>query len=78
MTGRPDPIWRPITVGTLSLSHRLVVPPHGGGNGNLMGDNGQFELAGAHPDVRVIGDAYAPRRTVFATRLAWATMLDLN
>ena len=36
------------------------------------------ELGGRHPDVRVIGDAYAPRRTVFATRQAWATMLELN
>jgi 2,4-dienoyl-CoA reductase-like NADH-dependent reductase (Old Yellow Enzyme family) len=36
------------------------------------------ELRGRHPDVRILGDAYAPRRTVFATRQAWATMLELN
>ncbi|MCU0261257.1 MAG: NAD(P)/FAD-dependent oxidoreductase, partial [Ilumatobacteraceae bacterium] len=36
------------------------------------------DLRGRHDDVRVIGDAYAPRRTVFATRQAWATMLELN
>ena len=25
-----------------------------------------------HPDVHLLGDAYAPRRVVFATRQAWA------
>jgi hypothetical protein len=28
-------------------------------------------LQGAHPDVHLLGDAYAPRRMVFATRQAW-------
>jgi dimethylglycine catabolism A len=36
-------ISQPITVGTLSLDHRLVVPPHGGGNGNLVGSEAEFE-----------------------------------
>ena len=36
------------------------------------------ELKHRHPDVRLIGDAYAPRRMVFATRQAWAVMLSLN
>jgi 2,4-dienoyl-CoA reductase-like NADH-dependent reductase (Old Yellow Enzyme family)/NADPH-dependent 2,4-dienoyl-CoA reductase/sulfur reductase-like enzyme len=36
-------INRPINVGTLSLDHRLVVPPHGGGNGNLLGSEVEFE-----------------------------------
>jgi 2,4-dienoyl-CoA reductase-like NADH-dependent reductase (Old Yellow Enzyme family)/NADPH-dependent 2,4-dienoyl-CoA reductase/sulfur reductase-like enzyme len=36
-------VLRPISVGTLSLDHRLVVPPHGGGNGNLLGSDAEFE-----------------------------------
>ncbi len=28
-------------------------------------------LSGAHPDVHLLGDAYAPRRMVFATRQAF-------
>jgi 2,4-dienoyl-CoA reductase-like NADH-dependent reductase (Old Yellow Enzyme family)/thioredoxin reductase len=36
-------VTRSITVGTLSLDHRLVVPPHGGGNGNLVGTPAEFE-----------------------------------
>jgi 2,4-dienoyl-CoA reductase-like NADH-dependent reductase (Old Yellow Enzyme family)/thioredoxin reductase len=35
------------------------------------------ELSGQHPDVHVLGDAYAPRRLVFATRQAYALALDL-
>jgi 2,4-dienoyl-CoA reductase-like NADH-dependent reductase (Old Yellow Enzyme family)/thioredoxin reductase len=35
--------FTPIRVGTLALDHRLVVPPHGGGNGNLMGSEDEFE-----------------------------------
>jgi len=35
--------FAPIQVGTLSLDHRMVVPPHGGGNGNLMGTEADFE-----------------------------------
>jgi 2,4-dienoyl-CoA reductase-like NADH-dependent reductase (Old Yellow Enzyme family)/thioredoxin reductase len=36
-------VFEPLRVGTLSLDHRLVVPPHGGGNGNLMGTEAEFE-----------------------------------
>ena len=36
-------VFRPIQVGTLSLDHRLVVPPHGGGNGSLLGTAADFE-----------------------------------
>lgn len=36
-------VFRPIEVGALKLDHRLVVPPHGGGNGNLMGTDADFE-----------------------------------
>ena len=36
-------VFRPIQVGTLSLDHRMVVPPHGGGNGGLLGDEASFE-----------------------------------
>ncbi len=36
-------VFSPIRVGTLSLDHRLVVPPHGGGNGNLLGTDAEFE-----------------------------------
>jgi 2,4-dienoyl-CoA reductase-like NADH-dependent reductase (Old Yellow Enzyme family)/thioredoxin reductase len=36
-------VHRPVQVGTLSLDHRLVVPPHGGGNGSLLGSDAEFE-----------------------------------
>ena len=36
-------MFRPLAVGTFSLDHRLVVPPHGGGNGSLMGTDAEFE-----------------------------------
>ena len=36
-------IFRPIQVGTMALDHRLVVPPHGGGAGSLVGTDEQFE-----------------------------------
>jgi 2,4-dienoyl-CoA reductase-like NADH-dependent reductase (Old Yellow Enzyme family)/thioredoxin reductase len=36
-------VFAPITVGTLQLDHRMVVPPHGGGNGNLLGTDAEFE-----------------------------------
>jgi 2,4-dienoyl-CoA reductase-like NADH-dependent reductase (Old Yellow Enzyme family)/NADPH-dependent 2,4-dienoyl-CoA reductase/sulfur reductase-like enzyme len=34
---------RPITVGTMKLSHRLFVPTHGGGAGSLTADDARFE-----------------------------------
>jgi 2,4-dienoyl-CoA reductase-like NADH-dependent reductase (Old Yellow Enzyme family)/thioredoxin reductase len=36
-------VFAPINVGTLTLTQRVVVPPHGGGNGNLMGTPDEFE-----------------------------------
>ena len=36
-------VFRPVRVGTMELDHRLVVSPHGGGNGNLMGTDDEFE-----------------------------------
>ena len=36
-------IFAPIRVGTMSLGHRLVVPPHSGGGGALLGTEEQFE-----------------------------------
>lgn len=54
-------LWEPITVGTMALSHRLVVPPHGGGNGNLMGSADHFEqhcalwLAKVHGGIEWVG-----------------------
>ena len=41
--GRYRHVFRPIRVGTLDLDHRLVVPPHGGGNGGLLGSDADFE-----------------------------------
>ena len=35
------------------------------------------ELSGCHPNVHVLGDAYAPRRLVFATRQAYALAREL-
>ena len=54
-------VFRPIRVGTLSLDHRIVVPPHGGGNGNLLGSTAEFEqhfamwLAKAHGGIQWLG-----------------------
>ena len=36
------------------------------------------ELKGRHPDVHLLGDAYAPRRVVFATRQAWDLVRTLR
>jgi 2,4-dienoyl-CoA reductase-like NADH-dependent reductase (Old Yellow Enzyme family)/thioredoxin reductase len=36
-------VFQPLRVGRIDLRHRLVVPPHGGGNGNLMGTEAEFE-----------------------------------
>lgn len=38
----------PIRVGTMALDHRLVVPPHSGGAGSLLGGADQFELLCAY------------------------------
>jgi 2,4-dienoyl-CoA reductase-like NADH-dependent reductase (Old Yellow Enzyme family) len=36
-------IFAPIRVGTMMLGHRLVIPPHSGGGGALLGTEEQFE-----------------------------------
>ena len=36
-------VFRPLRVGTMALDHRLVVPPHGGGAGSLVGTEELFE-----------------------------------
>ena len=43
MTTTAEGIFTPIQVGTMSLGHRLVVPPHSGGGGALLGTEEQFE-----------------------------------
>jgi 2,4-dienoyl-CoA reductase-like NADH-dependent reductase (Old Yellow Enzyme family) len=43
MTTAAEGIFTPIQVGTMSLGHRLVVPPHSGGGGALLGTEEQFE-----------------------------------
>jgi 2,4-dienoyl-CoA reductase-like NADH-dependent reductase (Old Yellow Enzyme family) len=36
------------------------------------------ELRPSHPEVHLLGDAYAPRRVVYATRQAWSLAAELN
>ena len=44
-----------------------------------VGDDSLYrELKHRHPDVRILGDAFAPRRMVFATRQAWELALALG
>jgi 2,4-dienoyl-CoA reductase-like NADH-dependent reductase (Old Yellow Enzyme family)/threonine dehydrogenase-like Zn-dependent dehydrogenase len=43
MTTATSGIFSPIRVGTMSLGHRLVVPPHSGGGGALLGTEEQFD-----------------------------------
>ena len=43
MTTAAAGIFSPIQVGTMSLGHRLVVPPHSGGGGALLGTEEQFD-----------------------------------
>jgi 2,4-dienoyl-CoA reductase-like NADH-dependent reductase (Old Yellow Enzyme family) len=43
MTTAATGVFSPIRVGTMSLGHRLVVPPHSGGGGALLGTEEQFE-----------------------------------
>jgi 2,4-dienoyl-CoA reductase-like NADH-dependent reductase (Old Yellow Enzyme family) len=43
MTTATEGIFSPIRVGTMSLGHRLVVPPHSGGGGALLGTEEQFD-----------------------------------
>ena len=43
MTTAAADAFSPIRVGTMSLGHRLVVPPHSGGGGALLGTEEQFD-----------------------------------
>jgi hypothetical protein len=43
MTPAAAGVFSPTRVGTMSLGHRLVVPPHSGGGGALLGTEEQFE-----------------------------------
>jgi 2,4-dienoyl-CoA reductase-like NADH-dependent reductase (Old Yellow Enzyme family)/thioredoxin reductase len=49
--------FTPITVGTMQLSHRLVVPPHSGGSGRLVDDEAAFQRHCAYWVERVRGGA---------------------
>jgi hypothetical protein len=46
--------------------------------GAVANDSLYRQVKHLHPDVRLLGDAYAPRRMVFATRQAWQLALDLG
>ncbi|WP_370324142.1 FAD-dependent oxidoreductase [Euzebya sp.] len=48
-------LFDPITVGTIRLDHRLVMPPHSGGRGALLGRPDQFERFCAYWVERVRG-----------------------
>ena len=54
-------VFPPVTVGTMKLRNRIMVPPHESAIGHLQ-----------RPDVHLPGDAFAPRRLVAATRHAYA------
>jgi 2,4-dienoyl-CoA reductase-like NADH-dependent reductase (Old Yellow Enzyme family) len=43
MAAATGEIFAPIRVGTMMLGHRLVIPPHSGGGGALLGSEEQFE-----------------------------------
>lgn len=48
-------VTQPLRVGTMHLDHRLVVPPHSGGAGSLLGSPDQFELLAAYWVAKVHG-----------------------
>src|SRR5262245_57528091 len=48
-------LFNPVRVGTMSLDHRLVVPPHGGGAGTLLGSDAEFEQHCRHWLAKVEG-----------------------
>ena len=56
-------LFDPIRVGTIDLDHRMVMPPHSGGRGALLGSERQFErfcgywLARVEAGVRWVGGA---------------------
>ncbi|MDQ4115898.1 MAG: NADH:flavin oxidoreductase, partial [Actinomycetota bacterium] len=48
-------VWDPVRVGSITRPHRLVLPPHGGGRGSLLGSPEQFEKHCAYWTARVDG-----------------------
>ena len=48
-------LFSPIRVGTMALDHRLVVPPHGGSAGTLLGPEAYFEQYCRHWLAKVEG-----------------------
>ena len=48
-------VWDPVRVGAITRPHRLVLPPHGGGRGSLLGSPEQFEKHCAYWLARVEG-----------------------
>lgn len=48
---------QPLVVGTMKLEHRLVVPPHSGGTGSLVGSDDDFARHCAYWLARVTGGA---------------------
>lgn len=48
-------VWDPVRVGTITRPHRLVLPPHGGGRGSLLGSPEAFEKHCAYWLARVEG-----------------------
>ncbi len=48
-------LFQPMTVGTMQLDHRVVLPPHSGGRGSLTGAPHQFERYVAYWIERVRG-----------------------
>ena len=55
MTSADSPLFLPINLGTMHLDHRLVVPPHSGGGGALLGSEQQFDRMCAYWLARVEG-----------------------
>ncbi len=53
--------------GSIEQVDTVVLACGGVPNGELLA-----ELRGRHPDVHVVGDAFAPRRQIYATRQAYA------
>jgi 2,4-dienoyl-CoA reductase-like NADH-dependent reductase (Old Yellow Enzyme family)/thioredoxin reductase len=47
--------FRPLTVGTMQLDHRLVVPPHSGGGGRLLDSDEMFDRHCGYWTARVKG-----------------------
>ncbi len=47
--------FRPITVGTMQLEHRFVVPPHGAGIGSMLGSERQYEEYAAYWGSKITG-----------------------